>query len=425
MAGGFDSLGLMPELIRAVSDLSWYLPTDVQDEAIPLLLGGGDVLAAAETGSGKTGAFSLPLVQLVHEALRREAAEKPPPSEGGHAGKGRQHSGGGGGGAAVSVVPTEVRIDDADTDGLMALAAVGLSASTAGSKNWAGARATFGAKEGKHFFETTVCGDGICRFGWSTKAAHLELGRDGHGFGYGGTGKKSHNNEFLDYGQKYGNGDVLTCMIDFDAMVISYLLNGQSLGDAFSLDKKFKESVFFPAFCVKNCGFSVSFGPSVRFSAPPGFQPLALAGPHLISGKSSAAISTGRRTPRALVLEPARDLAEQVYNQILEVTRYITAPTLKAQLLVGGEQKKKKISADVDIIVGTPLRLLDLCRRGEIDLSLVRLLVLDEADRLLEAGTKDAVLALYAACPAGGTGGNRLQVRHMNTWIHGWICAIY
>ena len=54
MAGGFDSLGLMPELIRSINELGWNLPTDVQDEAIPLILGGGDVMAAAETGSGKT-----------------------------------------------------------------------------------------------------------------------------------------------------------------------------------------------------------------------------------------------------------------------------------------------------------------------------------------------------------------------------------
>lgn len=45
MAGGFDSLGLMPELIRAADEIGWYLPTDVQDEAIPLILGGGDVIA--------------------------------------------------------------------------------------------------------------------------------------------------------------------------------------------------------------------------------------------------------------------------------------------------------------------------------------------------------------------------------------------
>jgi ATP-dependent RNA helicase DDX1 len=50
MAGGFGSLGLMPELLKAIEELGWLLPTDVQDEAIPLILGGGDVMVAAETG---------------------------------------------------------------------------------------------------------------------------------------------------------------------------------------------------------------------------------------------------------------------------------------------------------------------------------------------------------------------------------------
>ena len=59
MAGGFDSIGLLPELIRGVDDLGWSLPTDVQDEAIPLILGGGDVCVSSETGSGKTGILIL------------------------------------------------------------------------------------------------------------------------------------------------------------------------------------------------------------------------------------------------------------------------------------------------------------------------------------------------------------------------------
>lgn len=64
MSGGWDAIGLMPELVRIVEELQWQLPTDIQDEAIPLILGGGDVMAAAETGSGKTAAFSLPMIQV-------------------------------------------------------------------------------------------------------------------------------------------------------------------------------------------------------------------------------------------------------------------------------------------------------------------------------------------------------------------------
>jgi len=50
------------------------LPTPIQAEAIPLILGGGDVMAAAETGSGKTGAFVLPILQIVHEVLSARQA---------------------------------------------------------------------------------------------------------------------------------------------------------------------------------------------------------------------------------------------------------------------------------------------------------------------------------------------------------------
>ena len=59
----------MPEIGKALEEIEWLLPTNIQSEAIPLILGGGDVLMAAETGSGKTGAFCLPVIQIVWETL--------------------------------------------------------------------------------------------------------------------------------------------------------------------------------------------------------------------------------------------------------------------------------------------------------------------------------------------------------------------
>jgi len=66
----FEEFGVMPEIGKAVEEMDWLLPTDVQAEAIPLILGGGDVLMAAETGSGKTGAFCLPILQITWESLK-------------------------------------------------------------------------------------------------------------------------------------------------------------------------------------------------------------------------------------------------------------------------------------------------------------------------------------------------------------------
>lgn len=59
----------MPEIGKALEEMEWLLPTNIQADAVPLILGGGDVLMAAETGSGKTGAFSLPVLQIVWETM--------------------------------------------------------------------------------------------------------------------------------------------------------------------------------------------------------------------------------------------------------------------------------------------------------------------------------------------------------------------
>ena len=59
----FDHLGLAPELLAAVRSEGYTIPTPVQDQAIPLVLAGRDVLAGAQTGTGKTAAFVLPILQ--------------------------------------------------------------------------------------------------------------------------------------------------------------------------------------------------------------------------------------------------------------------------------------------------------------------------------------------------------------------------
>jgi ATP-dependent RNA helicase RhlE len=59
----FDTLGLQPEFLRAVADQGYTEPTPVQAEAIPLVLAGRDLMAGAQTGTGKTAAFVLPMLQ--------------------------------------------------------------------------------------------------------------------------------------------------------------------------------------------------------------------------------------------------------------------------------------------------------------------------------------------------------------------------
>jgi ATP-dependent RNA helicase RhlE len=70
----FSSLGLSPALLRAVSARDYLTPTAIQAATIPMVLQGRDVLASAQTGSGKTAAFALPLLQLLQQ---QSPGEKP------------------------------------------------------------------------------------------------------------------------------------------------------------------------------------------------------------------------------------------------------------------------------------------------------------------------------------------------------------
>ncbi len=67
----FASLGLAPALLRAVREQGYHAPTAVQAAALPPALAGHDLFALAQTGSGKTAAFALPLLQNLLAAAPR------------------------------------------------------------------------------------------------------------------------------------------------------------------------------------------------------------------------------------------------------------------------------------------------------------------------------------------------------------------
>src|SRR5690348_2117195 len=74
----FDSLGLAPALLRALSELGHTTPTPIQAAAIPLVLEGHDLLAGAQTGTGKTAAFALPLLHKLCADQERNFNNKQP-----------------------------------------------------------------------------------------------------------------------------------------------------------------------------------------------------------------------------------------------------------------------------------------------------------------------------------------------------------
>ena len=63
--GPFAALGLTPKTLSAIKDMGYASPTEVQSKAIPVILSGCDVIATAQTGTGKTAAFALPIIELL------------------------------------------------------------------------------------------------------------------------------------------------------------------------------------------------------------------------------------------------------------------------------------------------------------------------------------------------------------------------
>ena len=92
------------------------------------------------------------------------------------------------------------------------------------------------------------------------------------------------------------------------------------------------------------------------------------------------------RMPRSLILEPTRELALQVAENFVQYGKYLK---LTHALIIGGESmsdQKDVLMRGVDVLIATPGRLLDMFERGTILLSDTRLLVIDEADRMLDMG---------------------------------------
>jgi len=142
--------------------------------------------------------------------------------------------------------------------------------------------------------------------------------------------------------------------------------------------------------------------------------PLGLAGRDIVgsaqtgTGKTAAFMlpilqrlsSNGSRNVlRALVLVPTRELADQVATSAKTYGRHLTVSAVAVYGGVGMEPQTKALTRGVDIVVATPGRLLDHMERGHCDFSKLEVLVLDEADRMLDMGFAPDVNRILRALP--------------------------
>ncbi|MEX1220897.1 MAG: DEAD/DEAH box helicase [Idiomarina sp.] len=145
--------------------------------------------------------------------------------------------------------------------------------------------------------------------------------------------------------------------------------------------------------------------------------PVVLAGHDLLAGaqtgtgktagftlpllhKLSANKPAGKPAIRALILTPTRELAAQVEDNLNTYAKYTGLKSLVIFGGVGINPQIDKLRRGVDILVATPGRLLDHCRQGTLDLSKVEVLVLDEADRMLDMGFIHDIKKVLKLVPA-------------------------
>ncbi|MFC1704885.1 DEAD/DEAH box helicase [Nanoarchaeota archaeon] len=138
--------------------------------------------------------------------------------------------------------------------------------------------------------------------------------------------------------------------------------------------------------------------------------PLILEGKDIIGGSATGSGKTlafgagiiqrseRRRGIQAVILTPTRELAEQIKKELKKFSKH---KHLEVMAVYGGVSITPQIHKlrDADVVVGTPGRMLDHLQRGTIDLLNVKILVLDEADRMLDMGFIEDVERIISQCP--------------------------
>ncbi|NXA61247.1 HNRL2 protein, partial [Mohoua ochrocephala] len=152
---------------------------------------------------------------------------------------------------------------------------------------WAGARSTHGVTRGRVCFQAKVTQNlpvkegstevPLLRVGWSVDFSHSQLGEDEFSYGFDGRGLKVENGKFEEFGESFGENDVIGCFADFEGaelVELSFSKNGQDLGSAFRIPKEaLGERALLPHVLCKGCAVELNFGqrPEPPAPVPDGF----------------------------------------------------------------------------------------------------------------------------------------------------------
>ncbi|CAO2584590.1 Heterogeneous nuclear ribonucleoprotein U-like protein 2 [Lemmus lemmus] len=147
---------------------------------------------------------------------------------------------------------------------------------------WSGARSTYGVTKGRVCFEAKVtqnlpmkegCTEvSLLRVGWSVDFSCPQLGEDEFSYGFDGRGLKAENGQFEEFGQTFGENDVIGCFANFESeeVELSFSKNGEDLGVAFRISKEsLADRALLPHVLCKNCVIELNFGQKEEPFFPP------------------------------------------------------------------------------------------------------------------------------------------------------------
>jgi ATP-dependent RNA helicase RhlE len=343
MNKSFAELGLDEHILRGIDALGFTTPTPVQEQAIPLVLAGRDVIASAQTGTGKTAAFALPILQLIAPYSRAAREEQDRLA------------------SAADVVEPQVDAQ-AISDDAPSAGATDESAPDAGDSYDGPDVLADDAPDGSASVSAKVDADGNIRPARQPRRRHHKAAAKPEAGSQDGTrdAESSH-------------------AADADKPK-----SGARRGGKSSASRKTAKAP------KSEAGRGKADGKKRRRSRKRG-------------RKSDASLAPNHNAhpfgPFALVVTPTRELAQQI-EDVVSVVCEQTGQT--AVVVMGGaklDRQIRRLEAGCDLLVATPGRLLDLMEHGHLSLADVKVFVLDEADRMLDMGFWPSVRRIVAALP--------------------------
>lgn len=357
MNKSFAELGLDEHILRGIDALGFTTPTPVQEQAIPLVLAGRDVIASAQTGTGKTAAFALPILQLIEPYSRAAREEQERLAN------------------AADVVEPQVVAQAAPGDATKpqvdALA-------TPGDTPNAGVTDESAPDAGDAYDGPDVLADDAPDGSASVSA---KVDADGN---IRPTRRPRRRHHKAATKPEAGSQDGTRDAEGSHAADADKPKSGARRGGKSSASRKTAKAH------KSEAGHSKADGKKRRRSRKRGSK-----------GDASLAPNPNAHPfgPFALVVTPTRELAQQI-EDVVSVVCEQTGQT--AVVVMGGaklDRQIRRLEAGCDLLVATPGRLLDLMEHGHLSLADVKVFVLDEADRMLDMGFWPSVRRIVAALP--------------------------